>query len=95
MTHTTIEKPKDKDEFRNFIGIVLDRVDDVVPALNVTNDLRLSLEEFWEKNYAHVILMSEADSLPTDAKKSLDDYALVGCHSTRSNDLSVHTRINS
>ena len=28
-------------------------------------------------------------------KRSLDDYGLVGCHSSRSNDLSVHARIDS
>ena len=43
----------------------------------------------------HVILTSEADSLPTDEKKLLDDYGLTGCNSSRSNDLSVHARIHS
>ena len=42
-----------------------------------------------------MILTAEADSLPTDAKELLNDYVLVGCHSSRSNDLSVHARINS
>ena len=31
--------------------------------------------------------------MPT--KELLDDYGLVGCHSSRSNDLSVHARIDS
>ena len=57
---------------------------------NVTNDPVLSLlREFWRNNYAHVILTAEADSLPTDEKELLDDYGLVRCHSSRSNDLSV------
>ena len=56
---------------------------------NVTHDLQLSLpREFWRNNNAHVILTAEADSLPTDEKKLLDDYGLTGCHSSRSNDLS-------
>ena len=46
-------------------------------------------------NYAHVILTAKADSLPTDKKELLDDYGLVGCHSSRYNDLSVHARIDS
>ena len=46
-------------------------------------------------NYAHVILTAEADSLPTNAKELLHDYGFVGCHSSRSNDLSVHARIDS
>ena len=41
-----------------------------------------------------VILTSEADSLSTDDKKLLVDFGLVGCHSSRSNDLSVHARID-
>ena len=53
------------------------------------------LREFLGNNYAYVILTAEADSLPTDAKELLDDYGLVGCHSSRSNDLSVHERIDS
>ena len=44
---------------------------------------------------AHVILTAEADSLPTDTRQLLEDYALVGCRSTRSNDLSVRARIHS
>ena len=42
-----------------------------------------------------MILTAEADSLPTDAKELLNDYGFVGCHSSKSNDLSVHARINS
>ena len=52
------------------------------------------LKEFWEKNYAHVILTAEADISSTDAKELLDEYGLVGCHSSRSYDLSVHARID-
>ena len=52
-------------------------------------------ENFGGNNYAHVILTAEADSLPTDEKELLDDNGLVGCHSSRSNDLSVHARIDS
>ena len=63
---------------------------------NVTNDPQLSLlGEIWRNNCAHVILTAEADSLPTDEKELLDDDGLVGCHSCRSNDLSVHARIDS
>ena len=63
---------------------------------NVTNDPLLSLlREFWRNNYVNVILTVEADSLPTAEKKLLDDCGLVGCHSSRSNDLSVHARIDS
>ena len=40
-------------------------------------------------------LTAEADSLPTDAMQLFEDYGLVGCHSSRSNDLSVHARIDS
>ena len=62
---------------------------------NVTNDPQLSLlREFWCNN-AHVILKAEPDSVPTDEKQLLDDYGLVGCHSSKSNDLSVHARIDS
>ena len=43
----------------------------------------------------HVIVTAEADCLPTDEKELLEDYGLVGCHSSRSNDLSVHARIDS
>ena len=57
-------------------------------------DLSL-LREFWGNNYAHVILTAEADSLPTDEKELLEDYGLVECHSSRSNDLSVHARNDS
>ena len=53
------------------------------------------LREFWGNNHAHVILTSEADSLPTDDKKLLEDCGLVGCHSSRSIDLSVHARVDS
>ena len=41
-----------------------------------------------------MILTAEADSLPTDEKELLEDYGLVGCHSTRSDDLSVRARID-
>ena len=47
------------------------------------------------KNNAHVILIAEADSLPTDREHLLDDFRLVGCFLIRSNDLSVHARIDS
>ena len=40
-------------------------------------------------------LTSEADSLPTDTWQLLEDYGLVGCHSARSHDLSVHAKIDS
>ena len=53
------------------------------------------LREFWTNNCAHVILTTEADSLPTDARQLLEDYGLVGCHSSRSNDLSGRARIDS
>ena len=56
-------------------------------------DLSL-LREFWRNNNAHVTLTAEADSLSTDEKKLLEDYGLMGCHSSRSNDLSVHARIH-
>ena len=60
------------------------------------NVTELSLpREFWGNNYAHVILTSEADNLSTDDKKLLEDCGLVGCHSSSSNDLSVHARIDS
>ena len=63
---------------------------------NVTSDPQFSfLIDFWRNNYAHVILTAEADSLPTDANKLLSDTGLVGCHSSRNNDLSVHARVNS
>ena len=60
---------------------------------NVTN-LSL-LRGFWGNNDAHVILTAEADSLPTDARKLLEDHGLVGCHSARGNYLSAHARIDS
>ena len=57
-------------------------------------DLSL-LREFWRNNVANVILTSEANSLPTDVWQLFEDYGLVGCHSSRSSDLSVHARIDS
>ena len=42
-----------------------------------------------------MILTAEADSLPTDEKKLLEDFGFVGYSSSRSNDLSVHARIDS
>ena len=42
-----------------------------------------------------MIVTAEADSFPTDETELLDDYDLAGCHSSRSNDLSVHARIDS
>ena len=42
-----------------------------------------------------MILTAEADSLPTDENELLDACGFVGCHSSRSNDLSVHARIDS
>ena len=42
-----------------------------------------------------MILTAEADGLSTDAKKLLEDYGAVGCHSSTSNDLSVHAWIDS
>ena len=63
---------------------------------NDTTDFQWSLlTEFWRNNYAHVILTAEAASFRTDAKELLNDYGSVGCHSSKSNDLSVHARINS
>ena len=53
------------------------------------------LREFWGNNCAHVILLAEADSLPTVREHLLDDYGLVGCPLIRSNDLSVHARTDS
>ena len=52
-------------------------------------------KNFWRNSHAHVILTSEADSLPTDTRQLLEDYGLVGCHSARSHDLSVHAKIDS
>ena len=68
----------------------------VSPNEKFTNDPQLSrLKEFWGNNYAHVILTAEAASLPTDPNKLHTDCGLVGRHSSSSNDLSVHARINS
>ena len=53
------------------------------------------LREFWRNNNAHVILTAEAERLPTDEKKLVEDHGVVGCHSSRSIDLSVHARIDS
>ena len=53
------------------------------------------LREFRRNSNAHVILTAEADSLPIDEKQLLEDYGLVGCHSIRSDDLSVNARIDS
>ena len=50
-------------------------------------------QEVCGNNYAHAILTAEADSLPTDEKKLLDDCGLVRCHSSRSNGPLVHVRI--
>ena len=55
-----------------------------------TNIAELSLLEFEGNNYAHVILTSGADSLSTNTRQLLEDCGMVGCHSARSNDLSVH-----
>ena len=41
-----------------------------------------------------MILTAEADSLSTDAGQLLEDCGFVGCHSARSDDLSVHARID-
>ena len=46
-------------------------------------------------NYAHVIMTAEADKLPTNTRQLLEDCGVVGCHSTRTNDLSVRARIDS
>ena len=63
---------------------------------NIADDGQLSLfREFWGNTFAHVILTAEADSFPIEEKELLDDHGLVGCHSSRSNDLSVHVRIDS
>ena len=73
-----------KSEFRKAENI--DKPISSNEKFNVTNDPHLSLlPEFWENDHAHVILTAEADSLPTDAKELLNDYGLVGCHSSRSN----------
>ena len=55
---------------------------------NVTDLSRL--QEFLGNNYAQVILTAEADSMSTDAKQLLEDYGLVGCHSSEGSYLSVH-----
>ena len=52
-------------------------------------------QRFLGNNYAHVILTAEIDSIPTDGMEMLDDYGLVRCDSSRSNDLSVYARIDS
>ena len=53
------------------------------------------LKKFWRNSYAHVFLTAEADSLPTNTGKLLEDCGLVGCHLAKSNDLSVHARTDS
>ena len=53
------------------------------------------LKEFCGNNFAHVILSTEADKMPTDTRQSLEDYGLMGCHSARGDDLSVHARFDS
>ena len=53
------------------------------------------LKALWGNNYAHVIMTAEAHSAPTDAIQLFEDHGLVGCHSSRSDDLSVHARIDS
>ena len=40
-------------------------------------------------------MTADADSRPTDAKQLFEDYGLVGCHSSRSCDLSVHANFDS
>ena len=83
-----------KGEFRKVENI--DKPISSNERFNVTNEPHISLlTEFWRNNNAHVILTAEADSLPTDAKELFHDYDFVGCHSSRSNDLSVHPRIDS
>ena len=52
-------------------------------------------ENFGRNDYAHVTLTAEADSFPTDENEFLDDYGMVGCYSSRSEDLPVHARIHS
>ena len=53
------------------------------------------LKEFCGNNYAHVIWTAEEDNLPTNTRQLLEDCGLVGCHSTRGNDLSNYTKIDS
>ena len=63
---------------------------------NVTDDQQLSLlREFWGKQLRACDFTGAADCIPTDEKKLLDDYGIVGCHSSGSNDLSVHAKIGS
>ena len=83
-----------KSEFRKAENI--DKPNSSKEKYHVASDPKLSLlTEFWGYNYAHVILTAKADRLVTDAKELLNDCGLVGCHSSKSNDLSVHARINS
>ena len=83
-----------KGEFRKAEN--MDKPISLNEKFNVTNDPQLSLlRRFGRNNYAHVILTAEADRLPTDEKELLDDYGLVGRHSSRSNELSVHPTIDS
>ena len=80
-----------KSEFRQAENI--DKPISSNEKFNVTNDPQLPLlTAFWRNNKAHVILTADADSLPTDGRKLLNDHGLVGCHSSKSNDLSVHAR---
>ena len=71
------------------------------PKKPITKDEKINVDElsllrkFWGNNYAHVILTAEADSLSTDAKELLEECGIVGCHSSRSKDLSDHARIDS
>ena len=60
----------------------------------ITKGEKFNVDELslLRNNYAHVILTAEADSLPTDEKKLLEDYGLVGYSSSRGSDLSVHTK---
>ena len=51
-------------------------------------------ENSGRNKYAYVFLTAEAGSLSTDAKQLLEDYGLVRRHSSRSNNLSVHARID-
>ena len=39
-------------------------------------------------------LTAETDCFPTDAKQLREEYFLLECHSSRSNDLSVHARVD-
>ena len=83
-----------KSEFRKAVNI--DKPISSNKRFNVTDDPHLSLlTEFWGNNYAHVLLTAEADSLPADAKELIHGHRLVGCHSSKSNDLTVHDRIDS